>query len=68
MEKVFNANSGKISVSYRDDAIVSRAELSLSTSERVPEPTSILGILALGALGISSLLKHKLKQQKQAKQ
>ncbi|NEQ86754.1 MAG: PEP-CTERM sorting domain-containing protein, partial [Moorea sp. SIO2I5] len=39
-----------------------------STSERVPEPTSILGILALGALGISSLLKHKLKQQKQAKQ
>ncbi|NEO00748.1 MAG: PEP-CTERM sorting domain-containing protein [Moorea sp. SIO3I7] len=68
IEKVFNANSGKISVSYRDDAIVSRAELSLSTSERVPEPTSILGILALGALGISSLLKHKLKQQKQAKQ
>lgn len=65
---VFNANSGKIPVFYGDDAIVSRAELSLSTGERVPEPASTLGILALGALGISSLLKHELKQQKQAKQ
>ncbi|NEO95190.1 MAG: hypothetical protein F6K56_35350 [Moorea sp. SIO3G5] len=65
---VFNANSGKIPVFYGDDAIVSRAELSLSTGERVPEPASTLGILALGALGISSVLKHELKQQKQAKQ
>ncbi|NEO69626.1 hypothetical protein [Moorena sp. SIO3H5] len=68
IENVFNANGGKIPVFYGDDAIVSRAELSLSTSERVPEPTATLGILALGALGISSLLKHELKQQKQAKQ
>ncbi|NET82704.1 MAG: hypothetical protein F6J94_12465 [Moorea sp. SIO1F2] len=65
---VFNANSGKIPVFYGDDAIVSRAELSLSTGERVPEPASTLGILALGALGISSVLKHELKPQKQAKQ
>ncbi|AOY83384.1 PEP-CTERM sorting domain-containing protein [Moorena producens JHB] len=65
---VFNVNSGKIPVFYGDDAIVSRAELSLSTGERVPEPASTLGILALGALGISSLFKHELKQQKQAKQ
>ncbi|NEQ06850.1 MULTISPECIES: hypothetical protein [unclassified Moorena] len=65
---VFNGNSGKIPVFYGDDAIVSRAELSLSTGERIPEPASTLGILALGALGISSVLKHELKQQKQAKQ
>ncbi|NEO14623.1 MULTISPECIES: PEP-CTERM sorting domain-containing protein [unclassified Moorena] len=65
---VFNANSGKIPVFYGDDAIVSRAELSLSTGERVPEPASTLGILALGALGISSVLKQKVKQQKQVKQ
>ncbi|NEP28568.1 hypothetical protein [Moorena sp. SIO3I6] len=65
---VFNANSGKIPVFYGDDAIVSRAELSLSTGERIPEPTATLGILALGALGISSVLKQKVKQQKQAKQ
>ncbi|NEP36856.1 MULTISPECIES: PEP-CTERM sorting domain-containing protein [unclassified Moorena] len=61
---VFNANSGKIPVFYGDDAIVSGAKLSLSTGERVPEPASTLGILALGALGISSLFKHELKQQK----
>ena len=47
---VFNANSGEIPVFYGDDAIVSRAELSLSTGEKVPEPASTLGILALGAL------------------
>ncbi|NES39899.1 hypothetical protein [Moorena sp. SIO2C4] len=68
IEDVFNANSGKIPVFYGDDAIVSRAELSLSTGERVPEPTATLGILALGALGISSVLQHELKQQKQTKQ
>jgi hypothetical protein len=29
----------------------------------VPEPTSTLGVLALGAFGASSLLKRKLQQK-----
>jgi hypothetical protein len=34
-------------------------------AEPVPEPTSVLGVLALGALGIGSKFKGKLKQQVQ---
>lgn len=34
-----------------------------TTSASVPEPTSTLGLLGLGVLGISSLSKHKKKQK-----
>lgn len=39
-----------------------RTEITQSTAEPVPEPTSILGILALGAVGGGSLLKRKQQQ------
>jgi subtilisin family serine protease len=41
-----------------------RALSQVTTS--VPEPSSGLGMLAFGALGAASLLKHKLKKQKSA--
>lgn len=37
------------------------------TPETVPEPSSVLGILAFGALGAGSLLKRKRQQQNQQK-
>ncbi|MEM1167650.1 MAG: PEP-CTERM sorting domain-containing protein [Cyanobacteria bacterium P01_H01_bin.35] len=45
---------------YADDALISSAELELtvkeSETESVPEPSSILGLFALGSLGVRSLL------------
>jgi hypothetical protein len=35
---------------------------------QVPEPASALGLLAIGALGTTSLLKQKLSQEKRSKQ
>ncbi|BCU14338.1 hypothetical protein OA58_19330 [Microcystis aeruginosa NIES-88] len=32
-----------------------------SNNQTVPEPTSVLGLLAIGALGAGSILKRKLK-------
>ena len=37
--------------------------LTFGGSQSVPEPTSTLGVLALGAFGASSLLKRKLQQK-----
>jgi len=61
-------NSGKpnaIRWGYQDDAIISFAQLELQTRDvaSVPEPASVLGILAFGAFGAASQLKRK-KQQK----
>ena len=44
-----------------------RAEYTQATAEPVPEPTSILGILALSALGGGSLLKRKRQQMNKVK-
>jgi subtilisin family serine protease len=43
-----------------------QADRALSQVKTVPEPTSELGMFALGALGATSLLKRKLKKQKLA--
>lgn len=59
LTRVFNKNKGKLPFVYRDDAIVSRAELSLGVD--VPEPASVLSLLAVGVLGTGSLLKRKQK-------
>ena len=56
---VLNADSSKtIPWFYQDDAIISFAQLDLTT-ETVPEPSSILGLLAFGAFGIGSRLNRK---------
>ncbi|MGD2179511.1 PEP-CTERM sorting domain-containing protein [Lusitaniella coriacea] len=60
LTKVFNENKGKLPFVYRDDAIVSRAELSLGVD--VPEPASIVSLFAVGVLGTGSLLKRKQKK------
>ncbi len=41
-----------------------RYTIALTGAKTVPEPSSVLGTLALGALGIGSLLKHKKKAGK----
>ena len=43
---------------YQDDAIISNAQLTLE-SESVPEPTSMLGLFVLGAVGIGSLKRKQ---------
>ncbi len=43
---------------YQDDAIISNAQLTLE-SESVPEPTSMLGLFILGAVGIGSLKRKQ---------
>ncbi|HIK32078.1 MAG TPA: PEP-CTERM sorting domain-containing protein [Oscillatoriales cyanobacterium M59_W2019_021] len=51
---VFNRNSGGlIPMTYFDDALVSFARLELSNdrSQSVPEPSLILGIVTMGAIG-----------------
>ncbi|MBE9114462.1 PEP-CTERM sorting domain-containing protein [Lusitaniella coriacea LEGE 07157] len=60
LTKVFNENKGKLPFVYRDDAIVSRAELSLGVD--VPEPASVVSLFAVGVLGTGSLLKRKQKK------
>lgn len=49
----FNDKGGRFKMEYFDDALVSRAELTLGVSDvaqSVPEPASILGVLALGSV------------------
>ncbi|MGB7275921.1 MAG: PEP-CTERM sorting domain-containing protein [Geitlerinemataceae cyanobacterium] len=56
----FNDKGGRFKMEYRDDALVSRAELTLGVgeiSQSVPEPASILGLLGIG--GALSTLKRR---------
>ncbi|XWK88795.1 MAG: PEP-CTERM sorting domain-containing protein [Phormidium sp.] len=55
---VFASNNGIIPWVYQDDAIISSARLELKA---VPEPTSTLGLLALGAFGVAAGFKGKQK-------
>ncbi|MEM6403487.1 MAG: PEP-CTERM sorting domain-containing protein [Cyanobacteria bacterium P01_D01_bin.116] len=66
----FNSNailnalqSGQNSIAwtYNDDAIISNAQLTLVSEDavEVPEPTSILGLFVLGAVGFGSLKRKK---------
>lgn len=56
----FNDKGGRFKMEYSDDALVSRAELTLGIdipTQSVPEPASILGLLAIG--GTLSTLKRR---------
>jgi hypothetical protein len=56
----FNDKGGRFKMEYSDDALVSRAELTLGIdipTQSVPEPASILGLLAMG--GTLSTLKRR---------
>jgi hypothetical protein len=58
-------NSGSANVipwAYQDDAIISFAQLELEAedSQSVPEPASIISLLAVGTLGAGSALRKKL--------
>lgn len=53
-----SGTANSISWVYQDDAIISNAQLTLE-SESVPEPTSMLGLFVLGAVGIGSLKRKK---------
>ncbi len=55
-------STGFISNGTTDTA--ASASLGLTATERVPEPTSTLSLLALGTLGAASTLKRKLKPSK----
>ena len=59
-----NDKSGQFKMEYRDDALVSRAELTLgigAVSQPVPEPASILGLMAVG--GVFGTLKRRQKTE-----
>ena len=53
-----SGTANSISWVYQDDAIISYAQLTLE-SESVPEPTSMLGLFVLGAVGIGSLKRKQ---------
>jgi hypothetical protein len=56
----FNDKGGRFKMEYSDDALVSSAELTLGIdipNQSVPEPASILGLLAIG--GTLSTLKRR---------
>jgi len=55
-------NGENLQWSFDSPAIANRQSILLSRKS-VPEPTSMLGLLAFGALGVAASLKHK-KQQK----
>lgn len=56
----FNNGQGSLEAMYRDDSIVSFAQMTLEAeSVDVPEPTTTLGLLALLGLGSTSLIKRK---------
>lgn len=60
----FNDKSGRFKLEYLDDALVSRAELTLGVgniSQSVPEPASILGLMAVG--GALGALKRRQKTE-----
>ncbi len=59
-----SGTANSISWFYQDDAIISNAQLTLVSGdpESVPEPTSMLGLFALGAVGIGSLKRKQSKQ------
>jgi PEP-CTERM motif len=60
----FNDRGGRFKMEYRDDALVSRAELTLgigTVSQSVPEPASILGLMAVG--GAFGALKRRQKTE-----
>jgi quercetin dioxygenase-like cupin family protein len=56
------------SYSYQNLGTTPARTLLLSTPVSVPEPTSVLGLLGLAALGTVSLLKRRQKQENQASQ
>lgn len=60
----FNDKGGRFKMEYQDDALVSRAQLTLGVgtpSQSVPEPASLLGLLAVG--GGLGALKRRQKPQ-----
>ena len=53
---------GKIPMTYAADAVLSFAKLELSNDpESTPEPSSILGLLAIGSCGLAWALKRNLQ-------
>lgn len=60
----FNDKGGRFKMEYQDDALVSRAQLTLGVgtpSQSVPEPASLFGLLAVG--GGLGALKRRQKPQ-----
>jgi hypothetical protein len=59
----FNDKSGRFKMEYRDDALISGAQLSLGigSSQSIPEPTSVLSLLAVG--GTLGTLKRRQKTE-----
>ena len=59
---------GFLDVIVQDDTAVDYIKLSITTDEEtksVPEPTSTLGLFALGSLGIGAIAKRKLNKKNQ---
>ena len=54
---------GDIYVSNRGNLAEGGQVVRIETTQAVPEPSSALGVLAFGALGVGSFLKRKQKQQ-----
>lgn len=61
-DEVLPNNSGFVLTNFVGTSTTNgRYEIALSGAKAVPEPTSILGILALGAWGVVRRLKNKIK-------
>lgn len=62
LSALFSGQQGMIPFRYEDDAIVVSSQLELSIDESltpVPEPSTILSLLALGIGGAGTLFKHQ---------
>ena len=60
IQRLLNENDFKLDMRYGDDAIITQSKLSLLIEEEcVPEPSAIMALLAVSALGLGKLRRRR---------